>query len=83
LPASLATSWALVPAVHGRGYATEAVGAALAWGERRFGANARTVCIISPENLASIRVATKCGFRIERPTRYGDEEVMLYARGAA
>ena len=75
--------WALVTAAHGRGYATEAVGAALAWGEQRFGADSRTVCMISPDNLASIRVATKCGFRAARLTHYGAESVMLYTRGAS
>src|SRR5262249_53336985 len=60
--------WALVRQAHGRGLATEGVRAALAWGDARFG-SARTVCMIDPENVASIRVAEKCGYR-------------AYARGA-
>jgi RimJ/RimL family protein N-acetyltransferase len=75
--------WALVSSASGRGYATEAVTAAVAWGEQRFGAGALTACIISPDNLASIRVATKCGYRSSGIARYGGEEILLYTRSAA
>jgi RimJ/RimL family protein N-acetyltransferase len=51
--------WALAPQFHGRGYATEALRTALAWGDRRF---PRTVALIDPKNAASLRVAEKCGF---------------------
>ena len=53
--------WVLAPPAHGKGYATEAVRAAVAWGDVKFNSG-RTVCLIDPENLASIRVAQKCGF---------------------
>jgi len=53
--------WALVPAAAGKGYATEAVNAAIAWGHTHFGA-VRTLAVINPENTGSIRVAQKCGF---------------------
>jgi RimJ/RimL family protein N-acetyltransferase len=53
--------WALVPSAHGKGHATEAVGAAIVWDDANL-ASARTVCMIDPENAASIRVAQKCGF---------------------
>ncbi|MFI5348783.1 MAG: GNAT family N-acetyltransferase [Elusimicrobiota bacterium] len=72
--------WALVPDVHGRGYATEAVRAAASWGDGRFG---RTVCLISPANIASIRVAEKCGFRRLRETAYKGETVFLFERTGA
>src|SRR5882724_8682697 len=39
--------WAFVPRVHGKGYATEAVRAAVAWGESHFRPD-RTVCLIHP-----------------------------------
>ena len=55
--------WALAPAFHGRGYGTEAVRAALAWGDRGL-ESARTVCLIDANNLASIRVAEKCGYAV-------------------
>ena len=54
--------WVLAPWSHGKGFATEAVRAALAWRDGEIHAG-RTRCIIGPENLASIRVAEKCGFR--------------------
>ncbi len=53
--------WAFSPPAHGRGIATEAVQAVLAWGDGHFGSKT-TCCIIKPENVASIRVAQKCGY---------------------
>src|SRR5262245_3181356 len=53
--------WVLAPWAYGRGFATEAVAAALGWGDRHFGSTP-TVCMIAPENTASIRVAEKCGY---------------------
>ena len=73
--------WALAPWAHGRGLATEAVRAALAWGDRAFGPAAQTVCIISPENAASIRVAEKCGYARERVAAYRGLETLVYVRG--
>ena len=64
--------WSLGAAAHGKGYATEGVAAALAWGREFFGAGARTVCVISTGNDASFRVAEKSGFRqFATATRYG------------
>ena len=64
--------WSLGASAHGRGYATEAVGAALEWGRGFFGAGARTVCVISTDNAASLRVAEKAGFKqFATATRYG------------
>jgi RimJ/RimL family protein N-acetyltransferase len=53
--------WALMPAAHGRGYATEAVHAALRWADAKWPA-ADTACIVAPDNTASLRVAQKCGY---------------------
>lgn len=72
--------WALTPAVHGRGYATEAVRAVTAWGDANFGA-VRTACIIAPEHAASIKVANKCGYRELQPALYKGETVLLFVRG--
>jgi RimJ/RimL family protein N-acetyltransferase len=64
--------WSLGASAHGKGYATEGVTAALAWGREFFGAGARTVCVISTDNEASMRVAEKSGFRqFATATRYG------------
>src|SRR5579872_2841064 len=53
--------WVLDAHAHGKGYATEAVRAAIAWGTEHFG-RSETVCLIHPENVASLRVAEKCAF---------------------
>jgi RimJ/RimL family protein N-acetyltransferase len=71
--------WALATRVHGKGYATEAVRAAIAWGDEHFG-KARTACLIHPENLASIRVAEKCGYREFQRATYKDHMVILLER---
>ncbi|ATB49521.1 GNAT family N-acetyltransferase [Corallococcus macrosporus] len=62
LPKAPEAGWVLAPGFQGKGYATEAVRAALAWADARLSPE-RVVCIISPENAASIRVAEKSGFR--------------------
>jgi RimJ/RimL family protein N-acetyltransferase len=72
--------WALVPSAHGKGYATEAVRAALAWAGERFGAKVRTVCMIDPENRASLRVAEKAGFREYARTTYKGSPTILFER---
>jgi RimJ/RimL family protein N-acetyltransferase len=61
--------WVIAPWAHGKGYATEAVHAVLAWIDGVHGA-ARTVCIIDPGNTASRRVAAKCGYREVTETTY-------------
>jgi len=71
--------WILASHAHGKGYATEAVRAAVAWGEVRFG-SARTACIINPENLPSIRVAEKCGYQEALLTVYHGHPVVLFFR---
>jgi RimJ/RimL family protein N-acetyltransferase len=71
--------WVLAPWAHGRGFATEAIGAVMAWGGKRFGAS-RTVCMIDPGNLPSIRVAEKCGYReFARTTYKGDPTILFTA----
>ena len=73
--------WVLDPAVHGRGYASEAVAAALAWGENYFGP-VRTVCIIHPENEPSRRLAAKFGYHeYVRATYHGEPIVLLERLG--
>jgi len=61
--------WVLAPHAQGRGYATEAVAAALDWRDQYL-PGSRTVCMISETNLASLRVADKCGFRSFRAADY-------------
>jgi len=73
--------WALATHAHGKGYATEAVRAAIQWGDANL-KSPRTVCIIGPENLASIRVAEKCGFTEIQRTTYAGQPTILYSRDA-
>ena len=73
--------WVLSPVAHGKGIATEAVRAVLAWGDVRFGAGP-TTCIINPENSASIRVAEKCGYREIARTTYKGSPTIVFRRGA-
>jgi RimJ/RimL family protein N-acetyltransferase len=76
--------WVLATRAHGRGYATEAVRAAIAWGDANFrmtqAALGRMVCIIHPEHVRSIHVAEKCGFKEVQWTRYKAEPTILFAR---
>jgi RimJ/RimL family protein N-acetyltransferase len=72
--------WVLAPAFHGRGYATEAVRAAIAWGGARFGAGFRVKCLIEEGNAPSVRVAQKVGFREFARTNYKGSKVVLYER---
>ena len=71
--------WALAPAIHGKGYATEAVGAAVAWGDAHL-ASARTVCLIDPGNLASIRVAEKAGYHEFKRTAFNNNPSIFFER---
>ena len=73
--------WGLSPAFQGRGHAAEAVTAALAWTDRTLEA-ARTVCMISPDNAPSMRLAARVGFAPYAETRYKDSAVVLLERPA-
>jgi RimJ/RimL family protein N-acetyltransferase len=72
--------WALRPWAQGQGFATEAIRTATAWGDRVFGAGSRTVCMISPENTPSIRVAERCGYRQYVRTTYKGSPTLLFER---
>lgn len=64
--------WSITPSEQGRGIATEAISGALGWAREHFGAGTRVVCVISTDNMASIRVAERNGFRqFATATRYG------------
>lgn len=71
--------WALHPDFHGRGLATEALGAILAWTDAQLDAP-RTCCIIDPGNAASIRVARKLGFDGPHKARYRGGDTLLFYR---
>lgn len=71
--------WVLASWAHRRGFATEAVRAVLAWADANLGAP-RTVCLISPENAPSLRVAEKCGYREFRRAIYKGKPTILLER---
>jgi RimJ/RimL family protein N-acetyltransferase len=73
--------WVLAPDTHGQGYATEGLTAALAWGDAHFN-GARTVCIIDPDNVNSLRVAAKFGYREYARSTYHDKPIVLLERPA-
>jgi RimJ/RimL family protein N-acetyltransferase len=69
--------WVLAPHAQGKGYATEAVRAIVAWGDHHFD-QPRTVCLIHPENQPSLRVAEKCGYQqFHRTTYHGQPTIIL------
>jgi RimJ/RimL family protein N-acetyltransferase len=71
--------WVFASQAHGKGYATEAVRGAVAWGDTHF-LSVRTACIIDPENLSSLRVAAKCGYREFQLTTYKGQPTMMLIR---
>src|SRR5947209_1697397 len=73
------TGWAFSSHVHGKGYAAEAVSAALVWGELHLKSK-QTKCVIHPDNVASLRVAAKCGYREQRRTTYKGQPAILFSR---
>jgi RimJ/RimL family protein N-acetyltransferase len=75
----LEMGWVLMPAVHGRGYATEAMQALLGWADAAF-AGRRMTCIIDPANLASQRVASRLGFSEASRTTYHGDATILFER---
>lgn len=70
--------WALMPHAHGRGVASEAIAAALAWSDTQF--QAPVCCIIDPDNIASIRVAEKNGFKETARTTYHGAPTIQFRR---
>jgi RimJ/RimL family protein N-acetyltransferase len=71
--------WVVTPGAQGKGFATEAVRAVLAWGEAHFGST-RSMCMISPDNLPSLRVAEKCGYTRSLVTTYKTQPTIILER---
>jgi len=71
--------WALAPRFHGKGYATEAARAAIAWADSFFG-NRETACIIHPDNRPSIRVAEKLAYHEVARTTYKGQPTIVFKR---
>lgn len=71
--------WMLVGSAQGKGYASEALAAALQWGDERL-PGARFCCIIDEENAPSVRLAQRHGFRRERTAIYRGKEITVFRR---
>jgi len=72
------TGWVLSPWSHGKGYATEAMTAVHSWAVAA--GHPRTVCLIDAQNVASQRVAAKCGYRELARTLYKGADVFVLER---
>lgn len=75
-------SWIMARSTHGRGLAAEAVGAAHQWIAERYNP-ARTVCIINPENAASLRLAAKFGYEVFDSRTYKGSPCLMLERSGA
>ena len=71
--------WVFTTASHGRGFATEAVQAAVGWLDNHF-AGTTTACIVGTENIASIRVAERAGYHEFARTEFRGSQVIQFRR---
>jgi RimJ/RimL family protein N-acetyltransferase len=71
--------WVFSPDFHGKGYATEAMGAGLSWADAALEAD-KSCCLIDPDNAASINVAEKLGYGDRFSAPFGDGETLVFFR---
>jgi RimJ/RimL family protein N-acetyltransferase len=71
--------WALTFDAQGKGYASEALGAILAWSDENF-SWPRITCLIGVDNISSIKLAGRHGFRPCSETMLGDVSMGLFER---
>ena len=71
--------WGVAPAFQGLGMAHEALQAALAWTDA-YRLEPRTVCMISPENAPSVKLAERVGYRPYAEADYKGSTVTLFER---
>lgn len=71
--------WGVAPAFQGQGLALEALQAALAWTDAHR-PEPRTVCMISPDNAPSVKLARRVGYRPYAEADYKGSLVTLYER---
>jgi RimJ/RimL family protein N-acetyltransferase len=70
--------WVMAPEAQGQGLGLEAVQAAHDWFDRVIAG--RTVCIITPDNAGSLRIADHLGYRMLRDATMGEDVVHLMVR---
>jgi RimJ/RimL family protein N-acetyltransferase len=71
--------WVLSSHCHGKGFATEGVEASLEWANSNI-SSPLSACIISPENLSSLKVAKKFSFKEVRTMTYQDSLTTVFLR---
>jgi RimJ/RimL family protein N-acetyltransferase len=71
--------WIFAPRAQGKGYASEAVAAALDWADEVLKAP-EIVAIIDADNVRSIRLAEKSGFGRREEALYRDAPILLFRR---
>jgi RimJ/RimL family protein N-acetyltransferase len=76
---TMEAGWGLIPALHGRGLAEEAMRSALEWAEQ-FGSRDRLTCLIHPDNAPSLRLAHKLRFEELARTIYAGTPAVLLGR---
>ncbi|EAU41399.1 hypothetical protein FP2506_01490 [Fulvimarina pelagi HTCC2506] len=73
-------AWRFLPSAQGKGYAFEAVSAFHAWFKGLPPVSEKTVCMIHPDNSASLKLADKLGYRPYGVAKYKDEHLTLFER---
>ncbi|HET9096864.1 MAG TPA: GNAT family N-acetyltransferase [Candidatus Baltobacteraceae bacterium] len=71
--------FALVSDLQGKGYGTEAVNAVLAWGDAHLPSK-RTVCMVNENNIPSLRIVEKSGYRIFERSNVNGRTVLFLER---
>jgi RimJ/RimL family protein N-acetyltransferase len=71
--------WVISPDLHGRGLASEALRAAMAWADANIAAP-QSWCMIAPQNIASQKIAERIGYSRVANAHYKGEEVLTYLR---
>lgn len=79
LEGTLEAGWVLTREVQGRGYATEATEALVAWADDAFPGR-RMTAIIEPANTASIRIAERLGFEVSGQGTYHGTPLTMFER---
>lgn len=71
--------WVFSRTAQGRGYAVEAMTAALGWMEATLRCD-RSVCLVDPRNAASLKVAERLGFAEPEAVWFQGEQTLLLTR---
>ena len=82
LEGTLEAGWVFARAAHGRGFAEEAMRAAMVWAETALEGR-RMTCIIEPDNAASLRLAARLGFTEVARAPYDGRLVVVLERFGA